>query len=112
MRAMGEPAPDARVVLVTAPSLDVARQLAHAWIEAKLVACVNILPSITSVYRWEGKVQEDSEVLLLAKTTADRIAGLEASLPGLHPYAVPEFVVLEAQHVAPRYAAWLADETR
>ncbi len=109
---MGLAATDARVVLVTAPDLDAARRLARAWIDARLVACVNLVPGIESIYRWEGKVESGSEVLLVVKTTADRVADLEASLPGLHPYAVPEFVVLEAQHVAPRYAAWLAGETR
>lgn len=106
------PATDARVVLVTAPDVDTARRLARAWVDAKLVACVNLVPGIESIYRWEGKVESASEVLLVVKTTADRVAELEASLPGLHPYAVPEFVVLDAMHVAPRYAAWLAGETR
>ena len=106
------PATDARVVLVTAPDLEAARRLARAWVDAKLVACVNLVPGIESIYRWQGKVEASNEVLLVVKTTADRVAELEASLPGLHPYEVPEFVVLDAEHVAPRYAAWLAGETR
>jgi periplasmic divalent cation tolerance protein len=111
MRAMTTEELRARVVLVTAPDVETARKLAHAWVEARLVACVNVVPGIASIYRWEGRVEESSEVLLVAKTRADRIAALEASLAKLHPYAVPEFVVLEAAHVAASYAAWLASET-
>src|SRR6478736_7467718 len=112
MRAMTTAVVRARVVLVTAPDQETAQRLARAWVEARLVACVNLVPGITSIYRWEGRVQESREVLLVAKTSQERIAELEASLAKLHPYAVPEFVVLEAQHVAASYAAWLMDETR
>ena len=102
----------ARVVLVTAPDLETAQRIARAWVEARLVACVNLVPGITSIYRFEGRIEESREVLLIAKTELRRIVDLEASLAKVHPYSVPEFVVLEAQHVAASYAAWLADETR
>lgn len=101
----------ARVVLVTAPDPAVARAIARAWVDERLVACVNLVPGVTSVYRWEDRVEESSEVLMIAKTSAERVPALEASLSKLHPYDVPEFVVLAAQHVAPAYARWLADET-
>jgi periplasmic divalent cation tolerance protein len=112
MRAMATELVRARVVLVTAPNVETAREIARAWVEQHLAACVNIVPGITSIYRWQGRVEESSEVLLVAKTSADRIGGMEASLGALHPYEVPEFVVLDAAHVAPGYAAWLAGETR
>jgi len=100
------------VVLSTAPDEAVAKRIALALLERRLVACVNILPGATSLYRWEGAVQETREVLLIAKTTRDRVEALEDALQELHPYDTPEFVVLEPEHVAPRYQAWLAGETR
>ncbi len=112
MRAMATGTVRARVVFVTAPDVETAQKIARAWVDAHLVACVNMVPGITSIYRFEGRVEESSEVLLVAKTSADRIAELEASLAALHPYQVPEFVVIDAAHVAPGYAAWIASETR
>lgn len=100
------------VVLCTAPSRDVARAIARAVVEERLAACVNVVPGITSVYRWEGRVQEDEEVLLVLKTATDRRAALEARVRALHPYEVPEFVALAAAHVAPAYLAWLEGATR
>lgn len=102
----------ARIVLSTAPDAGVAKRIALALLERRLVACVNVLPGMTSHYRWEGKVEESAEVLMVAKTSAARVAELERAFHELHPYDTPEFVVLEADHVAPRYLAWLAGETR
>lgn len=112
MRAMppGEPPPAtdaARVLLTTAPDLDVARRLARAWVEAGLAACANLVPGVTSVYAWEGAVQEDAEVLLVVKTTVAGAARLERALADDHPYDVPECVVLAPEHVAPAYLEWL-----
>lgn len=102
----------ARLVLATAPDAAVAKQIALALLERRLVACVNVLPGVTSHYRWEGKLEESSEVLLLVKTSADRLAALESAFHELHPYDTPEFIVIEPEHVAPRYLAWLGEETR
>lgn len=95
----------ARLVLVTHPR-EGAGAFARALVEARLAACVNRLP-VTSVYRWEGAVQEDEEVLLVVKTAAGRLADLERHVLAAHPYDVPEFVVLEPGAVAAPYLAWL-----
>src|SRR5436853_148368 len=75
-------------------------------------ACVNVLPGATSIYRWKGAVEEASEVLLVAKTTAARAGDLEAALAKLHPYEVPELVLVAADHVEAKYLAWLVESTR
>ena len=106
---MSDAAP--RVVLVTAPDAEHARRIARALVEERLVACANLLTGVTSVYRWEGAVQEDAEVLLVLKTRAGRLDALEARLGALHPYDVPEFVALAPEHVAAPYLAWLVDAT-
>ena len=84
-----------------------ARALAHALVEARVAACVNIVPAIHSVYRWEGKVAGDDEQLLLIKTTADRLDALREELFKRHPYDVPEFVVVQIDQTSEAYGAWL-----
>jgi periplasmic divalent cation tolerance protein len=83
------------------------RALAHALVEAKLAACVNIIERIQSVYRWEGRVSEDAEQLMLIKTSDERIDALREELFRLHPYDVPEFVVLPIESTSDTYGAWL-----
>lgn len=101
-------APDApRVLLTTAPDPAVAQRLARGWVEAGLAACVNVVPGVTSVFAWEGAVQQEDEVLLVVKTTAAGAARLERSLADDHPYDVPECVVLAPAHVEARYLDWL-----
>jgi len=97
----------ARVVLVTAPDADCGRGLARALVDERLAACVGILPGLTSVYRWEGQIHEDAEVLLVIKSRADRLERIEARVAELHPYDVPECVSLAPDRVEPRYLAWL-----
>lgn len=99
------------VVLVTVPP-DAARNLARTLVEERLAACVNVLPGLQSVYRWEGEVAEESETLLLVKTTRDRYDAMETRLLELHPYDVPEIVALPIEKGLPAYMAWLADSTR
>lgn len=101
----------ARVVLITAPDLETARTLARALVSSGTIACANLVPGVESIYRWRGAVEEAREVLLVAKTTAARLAELEARVSELHPYEVPELVVLAPEHVAAPYLAWLAAET-
>lgn len=100
-----------RVVLVTCPDADVARSLARELVERRLIACANMIPGLTSIYRYEGKVHEDPEVLLLLKTRLELLEALEAAVIELHAYDVPEFVALEADRVESRYAEWLQLET-
>jgi periplasmic divalent cation tolerance protein len=101
----------AAVVLVTVPDLETGRKLARAVLEERLAACVNVVPGVTSLYRWKGALEESAELLLVVKTTRGRLAGLERRVRELHPYSVPEFVALEPAHVAAPYLAWLAAET-
>ncbi|MEW5854428.1 MAG: divalent-cation tolerance protein CutA [Myxococcota bacterium] len=100
---------DLRVVLCTAPR-DKAEGLARALVEERLVACVNLVP-IRSVYRWQGKVVDDEETLLIMKTGSARVADLMARVPQLHPYTVPEVVSLTAEAVLPSYLAWALTES-
>jgi periplasmic divalent cation tolerance protein len=99
-----------RVVLVTVPDMEVAKSIARGLVEARLAACVNVLPGVLSIYQWEGEIAEDQELLLVIKTTAAALGELERALVAAHPYDTPEFIVLDPVHVEPGYAAWLAAE--
>jgi periplasmic divalent cation tolerance protein len=101
---------EARWVVSTAPDLERARALARALVEERLAACVSFQPGLASVYRWKGAVEEATEVLLLIKTTAERLPELERAFARLHPYEVPEFIAFEPTHVAAPYLAWLVAE--
>lgn len=101
-----------RVVLITCPDSTSGTTLARAFVERSLVACVNMVPGVTSIYQYEGELHEDSEVLLICKTVDARVEALEAVLRELHPYDVPEFVVLTPSHVEASYLKWLTEETR
>lgn len=96
----------------TCPDAASADRIATALVEERLAACVNVLPGLRSTYRWEGQVRRDDEVLLMIKTTADRLAALRARLPALHPYELPELVAVEAAGGLPAYLDWIATETR
>lgn len=102
---------DVRVVLVTAPDLATADALATALVEARLAACANILPSVTSVYRWEGAVERAEEVLLVLKTGSDRVAELVEATVERHPYDVPEVLALPVAEGHGPYATWVRTET-
>ncbi|SRR5258706_11808735 len=101
----------ARLVLTTAPDRGVAERIARELVGRRLAACVSLLPSVRSVYRWKGTVEEADEVLLVVKTTAARIPELERRLAEIHPYELPEFVALAPAHVEAKYLAWLAEGT-
>lgn len=96
-----------RVLLVTHPDVDTARSIARQLVEEQLLACANVIPGVTSIYRWQGEVQEDGEVLMVAKTLAGHLHELEQRLLELHPYDTPQFVVLDVDHVEQRYLDWL-----
>ena len=99
------------VVYSTAPDAEPAQRIARALVERRAAACVQLLPGLHSTYRWQGRVEESDEVLLLAKTTRAALPSLELVLRELHPYAVPECVAVEAAHVAAPYRAWVLDQT-
>ncbi|KAI8612117.1 divalent cation tolerance protein from Thermus Thermophilus Hb8 [Chytriomyces sp. MP71] len=100
-----------QIVYITTPSIQVARELASSLVEKRLVACVNILPGVMSVYRWEGKVNTDEEVLLMCKTAKEKFAGVRDHVVGVHPYKVPEIVAVDVADALPAYAQWVTDET-
>ena len=102
---------EARVVLCTVPNEAVAESLARALLEAGLAACVNIVPGVRSLYRWQGKIEDDRELLLVIKTQAARYAELEERIRALHPYAVCEVLAFEVAAGSPPYLAWLLGET-
>ena len=108
----GSAADAARVVLITAPDLETARKLARELVEARAAACANIVPGLTSIYRWQGAVQEDAEALLVLKTTRARFEALRDRILALHPYQVPEVLALPVEAGSARYLGWIADETR
>lgn len=101
------PEPRALVALCTCPNRETAETLARAAVEAGLAACVNVLPGVVSMYRWEGEVQRDEELLLVAKTTPDAVAALERCWSGLHPYELPEFVGVPVVSGSDGYLAWI-----
>ena len=98
---------DARVVLVTTPDADTARRIARTLVEERHAACGNIVPQITSVFRWQGTVQEEAETLLVLKTSAARLDALAARVTELHPYDVPEVHALPVAEGNQPYLDWL-----
>jgi periplasmic divalent cation tolerance protein len=101
---------DAVLVLTTLGADANAVRLARILVDERLAACVNLLPPMTSVYRWKGKVEEDREQQLVIKTTPARLAALQDRLRALHPYELPEFIVLGAA-ASVAYGQWLAEST-
>ena len=102
---------DARIVLTTAGSSQEAEKIAGALVERRLAACVNIIPQIQSVYRWEGKVERAAEWLLLIKTRAEVFARLRDAIKELHSYEVPECIMLKIGEGAEAYLRWIAEST-
>jgi len=103
---------NALICFCTCPDTDTAERLAEALVEERLAACVNILPGLRSVYRWQAEVERADEVLLLIKTLPDRYPALQDRLRELHPYELPELLAVEAAAGLPAYLSWVADETR
>ena len=95
------------LVLVTCPARHAPR-IASALVKRRVAACVNVLPGIQSVFRWQGKVEEAAESLLLIKTTRRRYRALERAVRELHPYELPEVIALSIPRGFPPYLAWLA----
>jgi periplasmic divalent cation tolerance protein len=100
---------NARIVLTTTGSEEEARKIAHALVERRLAACVNILPHLHSIYRWQGKVETANEWLLLIKTEADLFERVRDAINELHSYDLPECVMLEVTAGSQAYLNWVAE---
>ncbi|MBZ4422516.1 divalent-cation tolerance protein CutA [Myxococcus sp. RHSTA-1-4] len=103
---------DVILVLVTAPSADKAAELARTLVEEQLAACGNIVPGLRSIYRWQGQVHDDSEVLLILKTKDVLFEALRARVVELHPYQVPEVLRVDVADGHAPYLAWVRENSR
>lgn len=99
------------IVFVTAPSLEVARELITGILERRLAACANLVPGIESHYWWEGEICNEAEVMMILKTTENRLAELETHVLEAHPYDTPEFVAWPIVRGSEKYLDWLTENT-
>ena len=100
-----------RIVFVTAPDEAAAERIGRAVVEENLAACVNILPGMRSIYRWQEQIEDASEVLMLLKTTTLRIDALRERIVELHPYEVPEFLAVDVASGFEPYVDWIRENT-
>ena len=104
---------EVRVIFVTAPDPETAASIGRTLVEERLIACANLVAGIRSIYRWEGRVADEAEVLLVLKTRASRCAAVAARVKALHPYALPEVVALPVVDGSAAYLDWvLAESTK
>lgn len=102
---------DLHLVLITFPSIDSARQIGTVLMEKQLAACVNLIAGIESIYRWQGKVESSTEVLGIFKTRMAVFPQFERTIQELHPYEIPEIVVIKPETVSQNYLAWVLHST-
>ncbi len=95
------------LMFCTCPDVTTAGRIAEALVAEQFAACVNLVPGITSIYRWEGQIQRDAEVLILIKTTSERVAALTERLRALHPYAIPEIIAVPITEGLHDYLSWV-----
>lgn len=100
------------IVMTNCPDAEVADRLARTLVEQKLAACVNRLPAVDSIYRWQGTVERAVEVPLLIKSTRERLPEIQEAIRVLHPYEVPEIVAIPVVAGLPSYLRWVVDETQ
>ena len=100
------------LAVTTAGDEETAADLARALVERRIVACVNIVPRVRSVYRWQGAIEDEAECVLLMKTRADRYEDLASALAELHPYDVPELIVVPIEKGSAAYLGWVDDQLR
>jgi periplasmic divalent cation tolerance protein len=103
---------DKRLVLTTCGSLDEARSIAHTLVERQLAACINIVPQIESVYRWQGKIESATEWLLVIKTTQDAFVRVREALGELHSYELPECIEIGIEDGSAAYLGWIGESVR
>ncbi len=99
------------IIFITASSSEEAQNIATALVEEKLVACVNIIPQIRSIYWWEGKVCQDDEVMLISKTKQSLFTPLMDLVKALHSYEVPEIIAFPISEGSPEYLSWIENVT-
>jgi periplasmic divalent cation tolerance protein len=102
---------DAMVVMTTVASADEAVTLIRTLLERRLIACGQIIPGVRSLYRWNGKIADESEVIVYLKTRAARMDSLEVAFAELHPYKVPELLALPVTAGLSKYLSWINSET-
>mgnify|MGYP001811618782 CR=1 FL=1 len=105
----GRAASRAVVVLLTGPTAEALQAIGGSLVEERLAACVNVLPGVKSIYRWEGGVEESDEALAIVKTTVARLPGLEARVGELHPYELPEILAVEPDGGSIAYLDWIRE---
>lgn len=103
---------DLRLVLTTCGSREVADRLAATLVGRRIAACVNVLPSVNSTYRWQGQIEQNEEVLLLIKTAQRQLADIESTIRAISGYELPEMIAVEITGGAADYLGWVADSTR
>ena len=103
---------DKRIVLSTVGSEEEARKIAHHLVEQQLAACVNIVPKIESVYRWQGKVESSREYLLLIKTSSEKFPQVRDAIRELHSYELPECIALALEDGSPEYLQWVEESLK
>jgi periplasmic divalent cation tolerance protein len=103
---------DVLVILCTFPNSEQARQIGTVLVEAQLAACVNLVPAVESIYRWQGKVESAGEVLAIFKMTAAAFPAFQEKLAELHPYDVPEIIALSPEKISEPYRTWVCGEVR
>ncbi len=96
-----------KIALCMAPDRDTADDIGTHLVEEGIAACVNLIPGVTSIYRWEGATEESTEVLVLIKLAADQVAAAQAWIAAQHPYDVPEFIVLDVESGLTAYLEWV-----
>ncbi len=101
-----------QLTLCTTDSHDSAKMLARSLVEKKLVACVNIVPNMTSVYSWQGQIHEDQEWLMLIKSTAERLNDIKNAISAIHPYDSPELISINIEDGLPDYLKWVQDSVK
>jgi periplasmic divalent cation tolerance protein len=100
---------DKRIVLTTAASEEEARRIARALVDRRLASCVSIVPQVTSIYRWQGAVEEAGEWLLIVKTTAANFTQVRQAITELHSYELPECLCLTIEDGSPAYLQWITE---
>ena len=95
------------IALNTCPNTETAQKIAHSLLEHGLAACINIIPTVQSVYRWQGKIEQENEALLMIKTRKDKFTQLESLIRRLHPYELPEIVAVPIEAGTKEYLNWI-----